>query len=284
MSVDSATNAAYSPFRLDPGRVSADEDGAGVLSGAGELIANQPAMVLPFNAAQGLSPARREQLDDKARSLIDTHSDRSVMVSDGLLLAKTRPLPLISYRDMGQIATSIANDGSLTEQWRFCSVCPGVEPPVRQAVARWSSRLHRRRPNTQRAVLGRMRKVSIGGQQGELASDAHLRDQCIDRADLHTRSPALVAQLRGGDVIVTVRMHERQRTEPLHDRRPGLGAGKALQQFLKDQAGGHHQLNAGQGVRQHGDFGHHGGRVAAKSERPDARIDEQTHFRDRCAL
>jgi hypothetical protein len=96
-----------------------DSANAGLAAGnVGELIANQPAVVLPFNAADSVSPARRQQLDDKAKSLIATHSDRNVTVTGGFPIGNTRQLPELSYRDMGHIATSIANDRSLSEQER----------------------------------------------------------------------------------------------------------------------------------------------------------------------
>lgn len=118
MNVDAFANMDYPNGATLGASPAAAEPNSGSIGNAGDpgqLVANQPVVVLPFNAAQGLSPARREQLDDKARSLIATHSDRDVTVNSG---RNTRELPEINYRDMGQIATAIGADRSLSEQER----------------------------------------------------------------------------------------------------------------------------------------------------------------------
>jgi hypothetical protein len=120
MTLTSLTDAAYAPLQPESdwsahgGNPSTVFSGAA--GGAGELVANQPAVVLPFDASVGISPARRQQLDDKARSLIATHSDRNVTVTDGFPTGNLRQLPQLNYTDMGHIATAIGNDRSLGEQ------------------------------------------------------------------------------------------------------------------------------------------------------------------------
>lgn len=120
MTLTLSTDAAYAPLQPEAdwsahgGNPSTVFSGAA--GGAGELVANQPAVVLPFDASVGINPARRQQLDDKARSLIATHSDRNVTVTDGFPTGNLRQLPQLNYTDMGHIATAIGNDRSLGEQ------------------------------------------------------------------------------------------------------------------------------------------------------------------------
>ncbi len=89
----------------------------------GVLIANQPAVVLPFNPSVGLSDDRRRTLDQRAQGLIDKYSDRQVPVTDrlpqtgdGFTLPNIRNLPELDYRDIGHILNDIAGDRSLSEQ------------------------------------------------------------------------------------------------------------------------------------------------------------------------
>ena len=61
------------------------------------------------------------------------------------------------------------------------------------------------------------RKIMVGGEHGQVMAQAQLRQQRIDGSDLHARSPALVAQACGPDMVFAIRCDERQRGKPLHD-------------------------------------------------------------------
>lgn len=115
-------------------------------------------------------------------------------------------------------------------------------------------------------------------------TETELGEQGVDGANLHTRAPAAIAQFRGVDVILPVRSQQRQGREPLDDVFACTRAGESLQQFLQDQPRGHDGFAAFKGVAQRVYLWGGGGLVATEGERPDARIDEQGHRRERSAL
>jgi len=90
-------------------------------------------------------------------------------------------------------------------------------------------------PDPQWAVRGSQDKVVVGRKQRQSVTDAELREQGIDGADLHPGATAAVSQLRGVDVILPIRCEERQRCEPIDDVFACTRTGEALQQFLQDQ-------------------------------------------------
>ncbi len=71
---------------------------------------------------------------------------------------------------------------------------------------------------------------------------AKLNQQCVNRPDLDTVLSAGVANLRGFDVVLSIRLEKGQRGEPLDQLATRLGPSKALQQFLEHQAGGEHLI------------------------------------------
>jgi hypothetical protein len=88
------------------------------------LLANQPAVVLPLDPALGLSPQRRDELNQRAQRLIDKYSDRTVMITANSesvggahrqLLNGARSLPELDYHDIGHILNDIAADTALSE-------------------------------------------------------------------------------------------------------------------------------------------------------------------------
>ena len=103
-------------------------------------------------------------------------------------------------------------------------------------------------PHLQRAVRGGPDKVVIGRQQRQFVTNAELREQGVDGADLHTRATAAIAQFRGVDVILPVRSEERQGREPVDEVFARTRAGKPLQQFLQDEPRGHDGFAAFKGV------------------------------------
>ena len=133
-------------------------------------------------------------------------------------------------------------------------------------------------------MRGNAPEVFIGRQHCELVMDAELCEQRVDGTDLHTGPTTAVAQLRGSDVIFPVRAEERQSPEPVNDVLTRAGSGKTLQQFLQDQPRGHDRFAAFESAAQRIDLWDGGDLIATKRERPDARIDEERHRRDRSAL
>ena len=115
-------------------------------------------------------------------------------------------------------------------------------------------------------------------------SDGQVGDEGIDRADLNTSGTQRVAHARRSDVIFARGREVLQRSEHLDDLRPGSFRDDALEQFLQDQPGGGDDLTTGERIAQRPDLGHIRRSVPAQRERPDARVDEQAHPRERSAL
>lgn len=99
--------------------------------------------------------------------------------------------------------------------------------------------------------------------------DAELREQRIDRSQLHTRAPAGVAQERGVDVVLPIRCDEWQFSESIDDVAAGAGPGEALQQFLEDKAGRHHDVATLQCFLEFDDLRRRDRRIAPEGRLPD---------------
>jgi hypothetical protein len=82
-------------------------------------------------------------------------------------------------------------------------------------------------------------EVMIAGEHHQIVSDAHLRQDCVDRADLNAMAATNVAQGSGFDVIDPIGHEEGKRRESLQNLRARFGSGKTLQEFLEHQAGRH---------------------------------------------
>jgi hypothetical protein len=133
-------------------------------------------------------------------------------------------------------------------------------------------------------MLRHKSKIRIGREHRQIMPDAKLRQQGIDRTDLDTASPASVSQCGRVDVIAAVRGQERQSGEPRNDLFARSWAGKALQQFLKYQAGRQNRLTSADRLAQCGYFRERRRHVTSESQRPNAGIDEQAQSRLRSAL
>lgn len=114
---------------------------------------------------------------------------------------------------------------------------------------------------------------------------AKLDEQGVDGPDLNSAAAAGVANLRGFDVILPVRLDEPEGAKAFDELSPSLRPCKALQQLLQHETGREDLISAEQSIpeRSHlrrGLFG-----IAAQRERPDARVDQQAHrLRARSAL
>ena len=115
-------------------------------------------------------------------------------------------------------------------------------------------------------------------------ADAKLGEQRIDGADLHPGAPATVAQVRGFNVILPVRRQKREGGKALDDVLARSRAAESLEQLLQDEARDDDDFAAFESAAQRSDFRGGGWSVPAESQRPDARVDEQAHRRERSAL
>ena len=116
-------------------------------------------------------------------------------------------------------------------------------------------------------------------------ANAELREQGIDSADLDACATATIADFRGLDVVLTIRVEQRKRCKPIDDLGSRARPRESLQQFLQNEPSSQHDLGAFEGVAQRAYL--RGGRaalIAAESKRPDAGIDEHAHERERPAL
>ena len=127
-------------------------------------------------------------------------------------------------------------------------------------------------------------KIFVGRQQHQAVPNAQLREQRVDRADLHPGAAASITQFSGVDVILPIGNEERERSESRDDVAARPGTGKSLQQFLKHQARAYNDLSSFESPAQSLHLGSGCIPVAPQGERPDARIDEQRHRRERSAL
>jgi hypothetical protein len=116
------------------------------------------------------------------------------------------------------------------------------QPSRTETVALDSGRVsknscHSRRPYLKRCVSGDVFEVDVGGQNGQLVTDAQLSQQHVDCPRLNSMPAAQIAQLCGGDVILPVGVEERERRKALDDLPPGFGSRETVQQLLEDETG-----------------------------------------------
>ena len=133
-------------------------------------------------------------------------------------------------------------------------------------------------------MLRRRLEVFVGTQQRELMAQTELGNECGDGSHLHADPAACILELCSGNVIFSSRLDQRQRGESLDDLCAGLRAGKSLKQFLQDKPRHDHDICPQQCFFQVLNFRLRSVGILAKGQRPDARIDEECHERDRSAL
>jgi hypothetical protein len=131
---------------------------------------------------------------------------------------------------------------------------------------------------------GDIAKVPIDRQYREVVVETELRQQRIDRADLNAAASAFVSQSGRVHMVEPVRNEQRQRSEPIEDLLAIPRSGKALQNLLQNQSGGHEFLAGFDGTDQFASFVRRGGWVAPERQRPDAGIDKEAQPRERSAL
>ena len=127
-------------------------------------------------------------------------------------------------------------------------------------------------------------EIEVGAQQNEIVPDAELPDECVDGTDLHTCPTAQIPEPCGGNVVLAIGLDQCQRGKSLDDLAACFCARKSLQQFLQDDACGDDKVCSGQSVLECLYLWQFNLDIPSESERPDARVDEERHLRDRSAL
>jgi hypothetical protein len=142
----------------------------------------------------------------------------------------------------------------------------------------------RERPKRQGGMSGHALEVAVGAEQLQFPVNAKLGQQGIDGPHLQSQAPALIAKLCRTNVVVSVRNDVGKRAESLDDLLAGSRTGKTLEQFLEYETGCEDELSCPQCLRQSTEMRQIGWRVAPQRQRPYARVDEQTHSRERSVL
>ena len=127
-------------------------------------------------------------------------------------------------------------------------------------------------------------EVVVGRQQFEVVPETQLRQKRIDRSDLDSSAATFVAQGRGLDVILTIRHDQRQRRETIQDLIARLRASKPLKNFLQYEPGGVDGFPCAERRDESTHLRQVPRGIPPQSQRPDARVDEQFHPRERSAL
>ena len=115
--------------------------------------------------------------------------------------------------------------------------------------------------------------------------ETELDEYRIDGPDLNAMPTTGVADLGRFDVVVSIRLQESERGEPLDQLGTCLWPGKTLQQLLQNQPGRKNLVGSIERVLKRLHFRHNCVRVTPEREGPDAGVDEQAHgLRARSAL
>jgi hypothetical protein len=133
-------------------------------------------------------------------------------------------------------------------------------------------------------MTGNVLKVFVRRKHCEVVAYAQLGQQRVNGSDLHAIAAAVVPQSRSANVIVAIRHQQRHGGKAIENLIARLWAGEALEQFLKHEACSKQHLTGFDGADQCSDFVLRAGLVTSKRKGPNARIDEQAHFRARSAL
>lgn len=130
-----------------------------------------------------------------------------------------------------------------------------------------------------------MREVFVCGEERQIVPDGELRKQCVNGADLDTRFATCISQTCSTDVIISIRLEQGQSGKTFDDLSLRLGTRETLQKLLKDEPCGYHNVCPEQGFFEFVDFRFGSFNITAKSQRPNACVNEQRHLRrDRSAL
>jgi len=133
-------------------------------------------------------------------------------------------------------------------------------------------------------MLGQRMKILVGCEHCQAVAKAKLRQDCVDRADLHTSAPTAIAKLGCLDVVAPVWGEQRQSTETLDNLLTRPRSDKTLQEFLQNKASRGDLLASLQRDYERIDFRGRSGHISPECQRPDARVNEKRHLRERSFL
>ena len=115
-------------------------------------------------------------------------------------------------------------------------------------------------------------------------ANAELGEDRVDRTYLDAAPPGAIANLRGFKVVVTVGCDERKSCEPGDDRLLRARPLEPLQDLLIDEARRNNEFAVRQRSLQGAHLDEAGRWVAAKRQRPNARVHEEAQSRERSRL
>lgn len=115
-------------------------------------------------------------------------------------------------------------------------------------------------------------------------SHAELSNQGVDGSHLNPGSSTCISQFCRCNVVFASRLDERQRCKSLNDLCAGPGTGETLKKLLQDQARRDDDVGTQKRLLQMLNLRFRRLNVPAKRQGPNARVDEQSHVRDRSAL
>lgn len=133
-------------------------------------------------------------------------------------------------------------------------------------------------------MLRDAREIGIGREELQFMANAELGEDRVDRSHLDSSPPGTIANLGGFKVVVTVGCDERKSSESGDDRLLRARPLESLQDLLIDEARRNNELAVCQRSLQGAHLDEVGRWVAAKSQRPDARVNEQAQSRERSCL
>lgn len=133
-------------------------------------------------------------------------------------------------------------------------------------------------------MLCGVNEVLICAQKNEVMPDAKLRNQSVDCSDLYTRSATHVSHTCRCRMVFAIRLKQSQRSKSLYDLFACLGSCKALKKFLQYKTSRHNDVGASKRILQRLHLGFFNFNFTPEGKRPDARINQERHFRERSAL
>ena len=129
-------------------------------------------------------------------------------------------------------------------------------------------------------MLRDLNKITVNGEHNKVMVYAELRQQRIDRFNLHAGFAATIVQLCRLYMVMHLRHQNCQSRKLLDDLGSRPGANEALQKFLQHQSS-HEYLfaTASKHPAKRLDFRHRFRNISTKGKRPDARVGKQAHLK-----
>ena len=115
-------------------------------------------------------------------------------------------------------------------------------------------------------------------------TDGETSEEGVDSANLHTAPATVVSERRRLHVVFNLGHDDRKKREIAQDPRSLSGSFKPLKELLDYEAGRDNQIFSLQASGEEQRLGSRRGGRPAKRKRPNARIDEDIHARERSAL